>query len=91
MRVEFGTARHVIPPSVDVEMEVVADAISLVMGGIPPLPSTNPLSPPNKYGTCPVVDDPRPYGTIVFMFFKGTFDIIGPTVRAVVFVIVTPR
>jgi hypothetical protein len=66
--VEFGTARHVIPPSVDVEREAVAEASSEVMGGIP-LPSTliipndistNPLSPPSKNGTCPVVSDPVP-------------------------------
>ena len=33
-RVEFGTARHVIPPSVEVESEVVAAASSLVMGRV---------------------------------------------------------
>ena len=31
-RVEFGTARHVIPPSVEVEREVVDAASSEVMG-----------------------------------------------------------
>jgi ABC-type phosphate transport system permease subunit len=34
MRVEFGTARHVTPPSVDVEREVVVAASSLVMGRV---------------------------------------------------------
>ena len=32
--VEFGTARHVIPPSVEVESEVVAAASSDVMGRV---------------------------------------------------------
>jgi len=32
--VEFGTARHVIPPSVEVDKEVVAAASSLVMGRV---------------------------------------------------------
>jgi hypothetical protein len=32
-RVEFGTARHVIPPSVEVDKEVVVAAISEVMLG----------------------------------------------------------
>ena len=76
------------------------EARSLVGGGAPapamlttPAPvSTNPLSPPSKNGTCPVVSDPRPYGTIVFTFSIGTPpDITAPTVRAVVFAIVTPR
>jgi hypothetical protein len=33
-RVEFGTARHVIPPSVEVEREVVEAASSEVMGRV---------------------------------------------------------
>ena len=37
MRVEFGTARHVIPPSVEVDREVVVEARSLVMGTMPVL------------------------------------------------------
>jgi hypothetical protein len=96
-RVEFGTARHVIPPSVEVEREVVEAASSLVTGrpDVTDEPamteSTNPLSPPIKNGTCPVVSDPRPYGTIVFTFSIGTLDITAPTVRAVVFVMVAPR
>ena len=99
-RVEFGTARHVIPPSVEVERDVVAAARSLVGGGAPApatpatpgVVSINPLSPPSKNGTCPVVSDPRPYGTIVLIFSIGTPpDITAPTVRAVVFAIVTPR
>jgi hypothetical protein len=98
-RVEFGTARHVIPPSVEVESEVVVAASSLVTGGAPApatpttpgVVSINPLSPPIKNGTCPVVSDPRPYGTIVFTFSIGTLDITAPTVRAVVFAMVTPR
>jgi hypothetical protein len=90
--VEFGTARHVIPPSVEVDKEVVEAASSLVTGGVPGTESTNPLSPPIKNGTCPVVSDPRPYGTIVFTFSIGTPDITAPTVRAaVVFAMVTPR
>ena len=96
--VEFGTARHVIPPSVEVDREVVEAASSLVIGrpeATPTVPapvSINPLSPPSKNGTCPVVSDPRPYGTIVFTFSIGTPpDITAPTVRAVVFVMVTPR
>jgi hypothetical protein len=95
-RVEFGTARHVIPPSVEVEREVVEAASSLVIGrpdapGAPAVVSTNPLSPPIKNGTCPVINDPRPYGTIVFTFSIGTLDITAPTVRAVVFAMVIPR
>jgi hypothetical protein len=94
--VEFGTARHVIPPSVEVDKEVVEAASSLVTGrpeapGAPAAESINPLSPPIKNGTCPVVNDPRPYGTIVFTFSIGTPDITAPTVRAVVFVMVAPR
>jgi hypothetical protein len=96
--VEFGTARHVIPPSVEVESEVVDAAISDVIGrpeATPTVPatteSTNPLSPPIKNGTCPVVSDPRPYGTIVLIFSIGTPDITAPTVRAVVFAIIVPR
>jgi hypothetical protein len=34
MRVEFGIARHVIPPSVEVERDVVAEASSDVMGRV---------------------------------------------------------
>jgi hypothetical protein len=59
-RVEFGTARHVIPPSVEVESDVVEAASSEVTGGVPGMESTNPLSPPSKNGTCPVVSDPFP-------------------------------
>jgi hypothetical protein len=33
-RVEFGTGRHVMPPSVEVESEVVAEASSEVMGRV---------------------------------------------------------
>jgi hypothetical protein len=77
---------------VEVDKEVVAAASSEVTGGVPGTESTNPLSPPIKNGTCPVVSDPFPYGTIVFTFSIGTPpDITAPTVRAVVFVIVTPR
>jgi hypothetical protein len=32
--VEFGTARHVIPPSVEVEREAVVEARSEVMGRV---------------------------------------------------------
>ena len=99
--VELGTARHVIPPSTDVEREVVDAASSLVGGGAPApaIPTTpaavsiNPLSPPSKNGICPIAADPRPYGTIVLIFSIGTPpDMTAPTVRpAVVFAIVAPR
>jgi hypothetical protein len=102
MRVEFGTLRHVNPPSIEVESDVVVAAISEVIGGIPemlpalpPLPadiSTNPLSPPIKNGTCPVVFEAVPKGTIVFTFFGGTPEYTGPIIPAeVVFVNVVPR
>jgi hypothetical protein len=82
-RAEFGTARHIFPPSSETASDVVVAAISDVIGGIPEmlpalppalLPadiSTNPLSPPIKNGTCPVILDARPIGTIVFTFFGG--------------------
>jgi hypothetical protein len=99
-RAEFGTARHIFPPSSETASDVVVAAISDVIGGIPEmlpaLPpadiSTNPLSPPIKNGTCPVILDARPIGTIVFTFFGGTPEYTGPIIPAeAVFVIVVPR